>query len=290
MPKSQIPARPRPGSFAQYLKSIEDGRPPALPADAYTSLLLAAKAGDEECRRYAVAYNLPLVIYLTRPYIGYGVDLDDLVQEGNVGLLEAIPRWEPERATFTTCASVYIKRGIRYALRQKNNKYPVRVANWVHDLVAKWRKVEAEIASETGAVPLPATVIARLGIGKRRAKCVVKAKRVLECGVVRVARGCSAYDDGDEPLLELADDNSDEVAAMLDDRDAIAKLQGALEAMTTEDFSWARRASIIVKRFGLDGGDPMTLLRVGQDMSVTRERVRQLQGEGLARLKEAVGA
>ena len=265
-----------PSPLELYLKAINDT--PLLSADQERELAERVAIGDFAAREHLVKANLRLVVSIARGYLGKGLSLEDLIEEGNLGLIRAVEGFDSMMDTrFSTYASYWIKQSIRRAVM--NNGKPIRLPAYMVSLLAKWKRVNAALTERLGRQPTPEEIGKQLRLSKKKVGIVAKAIRV---------NSLTPYPEGDEeqgiPIDDvLIDDRRKSPDAELiesDDLDRVMHQLGLLDD----------RESIVIKmRFGLEDYSPMTLREVGERLGLTRERVRQLENQALAKLVSCVG-
>lgn len=242
-----------------------------LTAEEEVRLALAAKAGDREARNRLITANLRLVIKIASSYVNHGLSLEDLVGEGNLGLLRATEAFDPSFGVrFSTYAVYWIKQSIRHALTTTTGM--IRIPSYAADLVSKWRKVERRLAATRGDRPTPEQVAAVLGLSPSQQQMVEQAMR---------ARGLAYFDQAEADIqanLEPADHRLAAPEAPIDAREAKEVIRSRLDRLDN------RERAIVVLRFGL-GGDPrVTLREAGERLGITREWARVLQQRALQKL------
>lgn len=255
-----------------YFREIN--QTPLLKADEERQLARQVKEGDLEAREKMVRANLRLVINIARSYTGKGLSLEDLIEEGNLGLLRAVEGFDPSMNTrFSTYASYWIKQSIKRAL--VNTAKTIRVPAYMVDLLAKWRRATVKLQAELGRAPTPEEVARLLGLPRKKLAIIKKA--------IRVCAAANQTEPTDEttPFEEMVMDNRsrppDVEMLELDD------LRHVLEMLNKMD---PREATVLRMRFGLDGTPPKTFQEIGDHLGLTRERVRQIENEALAKLTE----
>ena len=259
-----------------YLREINET--PLLKVDEEKHLAYRVEAGDSAARDHLARANLRLEVNIARSYVGKGLGLEDLIAEGNVGLLRAVEGFDPSRNTrFSTYASYWIKQSIRVAL--DNTAKTIRLPTYVERLLAKWRWASAELQEGLGRAPTEEEVAHELGLPKKKLNIVKKALRIHNGG----PQGNREEEGGtlDELLPDLRCQAPDTALA---DRDELRQVLGLLEAMG------AREATVLRLRFGLGGEGPLLLKEIGARLGLTRERVRQIEREALAALAEGLQA
>ena len=256
-----------------YLNEIN--RVPLLTAAQEIELAKAVEAGDAAARQHLVDANLRLVVNVAKRYAAGGLPLLDLIQEGNLGLMQAVERFDWRRGfKFSTYATWWIRQAITRSL--SNDSRTVRLPVHVVEALRKIRRVTPELAQEIEREPTPAELGEVLGMAPERVVEIVRAGRAPTSLEQPVG------EDGDESLVDFVEDPDPDTA----DR---ALLAGTLR----EDLHRAlailpdRQQTILVRRFGLDGQEPWTLDQIGAHFGVTRERIRQLQVEALRKLRRS---
>ena len=250
-----------------YLRQIRDDA--LLSGAEECALAEAIKAGDRDARTRMIRSNLRLVVKIARDYAGRGLSMDDLIGEGNLGLIRAAEDFDPRFGTrFSTYASHWIKQAIRHALT--NTTATIRLPAHMVTLLSKWRKAERALARELGRAPTFEQVAVTLGITDAQRVLVERAKRASQ---LRLEGG---DDEGWTP--DEAGDHREGPDAALEAADERRELLGRLDRLD------ARERTIVRLRFGLDGDDPMTLKEVGRRLGVTREWVRKIEVRAVKKL------
>ena len=219
-----------------------------------------------------VKANLRLVVNIARGYLGKGLSLEDLIEEGNLGLMRAVEGFDGMMETrFSTYASYWIKQSIRRAVM--NNGKPIRLPAYMVSLLSKWKRA-TRLADRLGRAPTPEEVGKALRLSKKKIGIVAKAIRVNNLTPHTESR----EDEG--PALDdvLTDDRSKGPEIQLIEADDLDRIFERLDEL--ED----REATVIRMRFGLEPYSPMTLREVGENLGLTRERVRQLENQALQKL------
>ena len=260
--------------LALYLSEI--GRTPLLSAEEERELAFRVRHGDPAARDRLVRANLRLVVSVARRYAGKGLPLEDLVAEGNMGLLRAAEGFDPAAGTrFATYASYWIKQSTRRAVDRDGGT--VRLPSYMTTLVAKWNRAAADLHRELDRPATEEEVAARLGLTPRLTRAVRKALRVL-------ASGRQRDEENGNPLDYLAAAGGTCPAEELAVAEEVRRAVGSLSALTELE------ASVLRMRFGLDGAEPVTLREVAERLGYTREWVRQVERAALAKLRERVAA
>ena len=251
-----------------YLREIRDDA--LLSAAEECSLARAIALGDREAKSRMIRSNLRLVVKIARDYIGRGLTLDDLIGEGNLGLIRAAEEFDPAFGTrFSTYASYWIKQAIRHALT--NTTATIRLPAHMVTLLSQWRKAERALARELGRAPSFDEVAITLGLTDSQRVLIERARRASQ---LRLEGG----DGPSEWSPDEASDNSEAPDAALeaaDDRREVRARLGRLDD---------RERMVVSLRFGLDGDTPMTLKEVGEVLGVTREWVRKIEVRAVRKL------
>ncbi len=259
-----------------YLREINETA--LLSADEEKELARAIAVGNNEARDRMVRANLRLVVNIARGYTGKGLALQDLIEEGNLGLLRAVEGFDPTMGTrFSTYASYWIKQSIKRAL--VNTAKTIRIPAYMVELIAKWRRATNKLTDELGRPPLPEEVAKVLGLPKKKLSIIKKA--------IRVYNSTPQSDQGDAgwSIEEmLMDTNAKSPDTEMVESDDLKQVMVLLEKMDK------REATVLRMRFGLDDIEPKTLKEIGESLGLTRERVRQIESEALQKLNESLCA
>ena len=256
------------GNMDIYLRQIREDA--LLSAAEECELARAIAAGDEGARTRMIRSNLRLVVKIARDYAGRGMSLDDLIGEGNLGLIRAAEEFDPQFGTrFSTYASYWIKQAIRHALT--NTTATIRLPAHMVTLLSKWRKAERALYREFGQSPTFDQVAITLGLTDAQRILVEQAKRASQ---LRLEGG----DDENGWSPDEASDDREAPDAALEAADDRRELLGRLDRLDD------RERTIVSLRFGLGGDDPMTLKEVGRRLGVTREWVRKIEVRAVKKL------
>ena len=252
-----------------YLHDINDT--PLLSAEEERELAERVAAGDPYAREHMVKANLRLVVNIARGYLGKGLSLEDLIEEGS--LMRAVEGFDGMMETrFSTYASYWIKQSIRRAVM--NNGKPIRLPAYMVSLLSKWKRASAILTDRLGRAPTPDEVGKALRLSKKKIGIVAKAIKVTNL----MPQPESSEDEGKVLDDVLTDDRSKAPEDLMIEADDLDRIFGRLDEL--ED----REAAVIRMRFGLEPFPPMTLREVGENLGLTRERVRQLENQALQKL------
>jgi len=257
-----------------YLREINETA--LLNSDEEKDLAHRIENGDNEARDQMVRANLRLVVNIARSYTGKGLSLQDLIEEGNLGLLRAVEGFDPSMNTrFSTYASYWIKQSIKRAL--VNTAKTIRIPAYMVELLAKWRRASAKLQEEMGRAPTQEEIAKVLGLPKKKLNIIKKAIRIYNS--VPQTDQTEAGWSIDEMLMDGRSKTPDTEMVETDD------LQHVLQMLNKMD---QREATVLRMRFGLDNEEPKTLKEIGERLGLTRERVRQIESEALQKLSESM--
>jgi RNA polymerase sigma factor (sigma-70 family) len=244
---------------------------PLLSADEEKDLSRRARAGDADARRRMIVSNLRLVVSIAKRFQGRGTALADLIGEGHIGLLRAVTLFDPDfGCRFSTYATWWIRQAIQKALVK--NASLIRLPNYLAERVRKWRRAVPEIEARLSRAPMLSEVAAHLELST---DCVRSIRRA--ASVTRVESGTDD-DDRQRPRVDGAADEAEGPETPIELASDLTRLHTALQVLAE------RERRVLALRFGLDPHGPRTLKEIGVQLSLTRERVRQIQNEALAKL------
>ncbi|MFO1020131.1 MAG: RNA polymerase sigma factor RpoD/SigA [Planctomycetales bacterium] len=257
-----------------YLRQINETA--LLTAQEEKDLARAIAQSDTAARDRMVRANLRLVVNIARGYANKGLPLQDLIEEGNLGLLRAVEGFDPDMNTrFSTYASYWIKQSIKRAL--VNSAKTIRIPAYMVELLTKWRRATAKLQDQLKRSPTSEEVAQELGLPKKKLSILKKAIQLYNC---------SPQSDQSESGWSLGDLIPDERVKgpeeELLENDSLKHVREMLQNMDS------REATILRMRFGLDDSEPRTLKEIGESLGLTRERVRQIENEALNRLGDGL--
>ncbi len=262
-------------SVRLYLREI--GKIPLLNSEEELALAQKVVAGDKKAKDKMAEANMRLVVSIAKRYSGRGLDLLDLIQEGNTGLLRAVEKFDPDKGfKFSTYATWWIRQAITRAIadQARTIRIPVHMVETINKLLRTQRRMTQELNRE----PTIDELAKELEMEPEKVEYVIKIKQditSLDAGVGR--------DEGEDDSV-LGDFIEDEDSATPEESAANQLLkeqvQGVLSSLSE------REQKIIKMRFGLENGKSHTLEEVGQEFAVTRERIRQIEAKALAKLRK----
>jgi RNA polymerase primary sigma factor len=257
-----------------YLREINETS--LLSAQEERDLARRIAEGDPLARDHMVRANLRLVVNIARGYVGKGLGLQDLIEEGNLGLLRAVEGFDPDVGTrFSTYASYWIKQSIKRALI--NSAKTIRIPAYMVELLSKWRRASARLSEELGRSPTQEEVGRILGLPRKKLPIIKKAIQIYN------STPQSDQTDAGWSLGEMVmDDRLKAPDEELLDHDVLSTVLELLENLDT------REATVLRLRFGLGDSEPHTLKEIGTELGLTRERVRQIETEALAKLADGL--
>ncbi len=257
-----------------YLREINETA--LLSAEEERSLARQIGEGDARARDQMVRANLRLVVNIARGYTSKGLSLQDLIEEGNLGLLRAVEGFDPDMGTrFSTYASYWIKQSIKRALI--NSAKTIRIPAYMVELLSKWRRANSRLTEELGRTPTPEEIARVLGLPKKKLPIIRKAIRIYN-STPQTDQSEAGWSLGEMVMDERLKSPEDELV----ENDALKHVMEMLDTMDS------REATVLRMRFGLMDMEPHTLKEIGEQLGLTRERVRQIETEALARLADGL--
>ena len=257
-----------------YLKEI--GRVPLLTAEEEVELARRMEAGDEEARHRLEEANLRLVVSIAKRYVGRGMLFLDLIQEGNLGLLKAVEKFDYSKGyKFSTYATWWIRQAITRAIADQART--IRIPVHMVETINKYIRISRQLLQELGRDATPDEVAKHMGLSTARVREIMKIAQEpvsLETPI------------GEEEDSHLGDFIEDEAA--LDPADAASMMLLKEQIADVLKTLAPREAEVLRLRFGLEDGRSRTLEEVGQSFGVTRERIRQIEAKALRKLRHPV--
>ena len=255
-----------------YLNEI--GFSPLLTAEEEVYYARLAQKGDENGRRRMIVSNLRLVVKIARRYIHRGLALLDLIEEGNLGLIRAVEKFDPERGfRFSTYATWWIRQTIERAIMNQTRtiRLPIHVVKELNGYLQAARRLAQSLDHEPNAEE----------IADLLDKPLQDVKRMLKLNERVTSVDVPIGKDSDKTLIDaIPDENNPDPSDQLQDADVLANLEIWIAQLSD------KQREVVERRFGLHGYKISTLEEVGNEIGVTRERVRQIQMDALKRLRE----
>ncbi|HEY9050538.1 MAG TPA: RNA polymerase sigma factor RpoS [Gammaproteobacteria bacterium] len=255
-----------------YLREIECS--PLLTAEEEVYYARLARKGVESARKKMIECNLRLVVKIARRYMNRGLALLDLIEEGNLGLIRAVEKFDPEKGfRFSTYATWWIRQTVERALMNQTRtiRLPIHVIKELNVYLRAARKLEQTMEHEPRAEDIAQLVD----------RPVENVEKMLGLRDRVSSVDIPVGSDNDRPLLEIiADQNNPEPSSVLQDEDVMANLEMWLNQLEE------KQRQVVVRRFGLYGYERTTLEEVGRELGVTRERVRQIQMDALRHMRK----
>lgn len=260
-------------SVRLYLREI--GKIPLLSAEEELALAQRVVAGEKDAKDQMAEANMRLVVSIAKRYVGRGLDLLDLIQEGNTGLLRAVEKFDPDKGfKFSTYATWWIRQAITRAIadQARTIRIPVHMVETINKLLRTQRRLTQELNRE----PTNEEIAKEMEIDVDKVEHIMKIKQDI-----------SSLD------ASIRDDEEDSVLAdFIEDEDTVSPEESATGQLLKEQVKdmlgalTEREQKILKLRFGLEDGKSHTLEEVGQEFSVTRERIRQIEAKALAKLRK----
>ncbi len=229
-----------------------------------------------QARERMIRSNLRLVVNIAKTYAKRGMPLADLIEEGNLGVLRAVEGFDPDMgARFSTYASWWIKQAIKRALI--NTVQPVHIPAYMVEMIGRWKQAHVALQETLGRSPSIQEIAEHMQLPERKVRIIKRAVRAFS------APTQSAGTEPGQGLSDILEDEKslppDEAVFNAAESELIQKLVGQLDE---------REAKILTLRYGLGDEEPMTLKNIGKHIGLTRERVRQIEGEALRKLEGAL--
>lgn len=255
-----------------YLREI--GHTPLLKPEQEVALAKRVEQGDKDAANMMAQANLRLVVSVARRYLNRGLPLEDLIAEGNIGLLRAVQKYEWQRGyRFSTYAVWWIRQAITRAIADKGRT--IRLPVHVGEALTKRSKAVGQLTTELGREPTPEELDAVLGADASFIGAAVVAAQA------PLSLGMAVGEDGEEQLVDFLPDE----AAVTPEEGAVRRVSAEETRQVMNDVLTEREREVLKLRFGLDGSSPESLDVVGRRLGVTRERARQIEAEALRKLR-----
>ncbi len=260
-------------SVRLYLREI--GKIPLLKADEELALAQRVVAGEKEAKDQMAEANMRLVVSIAKRYVGRGLDLLDLIQEGNTGLLRAVEKFDPDKGfKFSTYATWWIRQAITRAIadQARTIRIPVHMVETINKLLRTQRRLTQDLNRE----PTNEEIAKEMEIDVEKVEHIMKIKQDIS------SLDASVRDDEEDSVL----------GDFIEDEDTVSPEESATGQLLKEHVKemlgalTEREQKILKLRFGLEDGKSHTLEEVGQEFNVTRERIRQIEAKALAKLRK----
>jgi RNA polymerase primary sigma factor len=265
-------ARINDANFEQYLKEIRET--PLLTAQQELDLSRRIRGGDETAREQMIKANLRLVVSVAKEFLNRGLPFMDLIAEGNIGLMRGIEKFDPEQGNrFSTYGVHWIKQAIRRAL--VNSSKTVRIPSYMVELISQFKQKASEMTMKAGGKRPDTRLIAKeIGLTDDQ----LDMMRAALNSTTQSADFRSA--DGEASLTDMiADQRSPDPAEEAMTANEIMMLNEMLDGISE------REAKILKMRYGIDHDHPMTLSEIGEELGLTRERIRQIENNAIRTLQ-----
>ncbi len=257
-----------------YMDDI--GHIPLVTKEEEAILAKRIHAGDAAAREKLIRSNLRLVVKIAHDFKGMGLPLQDLVSEGNIGLMRAAEKFDPEKgAKFSSYAAWWIKQAMRRALSEKSKTIRIPIASV--SKINKIRTVRSQMTEKLGRDPTDREIADRLDFSER----VVSRLRRSDLKTVSLQDPILRGEEGELRNL-IPDENSASPYHIMDDNESVSRLNLLMQSLDS------RERTILMMRYGLDGSPPKTLEQISARIGRTRERVRQIQKRALNKLRSQI--
>jgi RNA polymerase nonessential primary-like sigma factor len=271
-----VPAAAEPDATRMYLRALD--RTTLLTAEEECTLTRAAQAGDDAARRRMIESNLRLVVKIARRYMNRGLPLLDLIEEGNLGLMHSITKFDPDRGfRFSTYGTWWIRQTIERALMNQTRtiRLPIHITKEINTYLRAGRQLRQRLERE----PTPDE------IGELMDRPLAEVERLLRYNQRVASVDVAISSETEQPMVDLLpDEDTPDPATVYENEDVRGRFDGWLDELGD------KQKAVVVRRFGLRGHNTATLEQIGRELGITRERVRQIQIEALKKLRHTLEA
>jgi RNA polymerase primary sigma factor len=267
-----IPSSQTPELLAKYLRYIGQGE--LLTQGEEIELSKAAKAGDQKARRRLIEKNLRLVVSVAKKYRGYGLPFEDLIQEGNIGLIKAVEKFDPDKGfRFSTYATWWVRQAVQRALADKGRT--IRVPVHMGERIRKVSRAYRELSAGREREPNEEELAERLGWKIDELRHAVEAMP----DATSLDKPLGFEDDATELGNLVEDEQASDTPGTVMQEMELVQLREAVENLPE------RMGYVLMRRYGLGGIRPATLAELADELNISRERIRQIQREAVQTLK-----
>ncbi len=259
-------------SIQMYLREI--GKVPLLKTEEEMSLARRKEIGDQEAAQRLMVANLRLVVSIAKKFVGKNLSLADLIQEGNIGLMRAVEKFDPSKGyKFSTYATWWIRQAVTRALADQSRT--IRIPVHMVETINRYQQVARQLIQDLGREPLPEEIASEMG------ENVEKIRNLIQISQDTVSLDTSVGDEDEDSVLE---DFIEDFKNVSPDRAAALQLLREYVKEAIKDLL-PREQKILEMRFGLSDGVSHTLEEVGEEFGVTRERIRQIEAKALEKVQ-----
>lgn len=265
--------------FEQYLQEISVVD--LLSAEDEVRLAKEIQEGSDDAREHLIRANLRLVVSIARTYVGHGLSMPDLVEEGNLGLIRAVEGFDPTyERRFSTYASYWIKQNIRRAIIDQQRT--IRIPVYMIEFAGKYEGIVRDLRKSLGRLPNEQELAEQLGMTlkkfRKQLRRYFETQRVMACLPLDALRR-----DAEGTHRDLSPQARDgDPSSQLEEADSLARMRERLVLLEQ------REQKVLRGRFGLDDGEKKTLKKIGEELGLTRERIRQIEREALGKLQSSM--